>query len=129
MRRFLPALILLGLIASSTAHAAEGTRRFVVFFKEWSAAFDPDAQAVVHSAAQWALAHPNEAVTVTGAADLTGSRPANKLLSELRAQVVGDLLTHDGVPAQRVRLLGIGSVGYVMTSQESRRVIIAVDAR
>lgn len=125
-RRLVPALLLLASLAAAPAHAADSPRRFVVFFREWSAAFDPTAQQVVQAAAQWAKAHPNGAVTVTGAADLTGSRKANVLLSELRAQVVVDQLAQDGVPEQRIKLLGLGSVGYDLVSQESRRVIIAV---
>jgi outer membrane protein OmpA-like peptidoglycan-associated protein len=126
MRRLCLGLLLFPVLSALPAHAVDQTRRFVVFFTEWSAAIDKPAQAVVRDAAQWIEAHPAAQVTVTGAADLTGSRKANLLLSALRAQVVTDLLARDGVPEGRVKQEGLGSVGYSLTAQESRRVIIAV---
>ncbi len=128
MRRLAPTLLLLLSLTALPVRAAEPPRRFVVFFGEWSAGFDSAALAVIHDAAQWALAHPDDTVTVTGAADLTGRRKANLLLSDLRAQVVADQLAQDGLPEQRVKLVGLGSVGYTLSPQESRRVIVTIAA-
>jgi outer membrane protein OmpA-like peptidoglycan-associated protein len=121
---------LLGVLCllSLPAQAAAPARSFVVFFQEWSAAIDPSAQSVIASAAAWAKAHPGDQVTVTGAADRTGSGKANRLLSDLRAQVVTDQLAADAVPEARVRQVGLGSIGYELKSQMSRRVIISVAA-
>lgn len=126
MRRLSLLLLLSCGIAVTSAHAADSGRNFVVFFREWSAAIDGPAQAVVRHAAEWVKEHPSSKVVVTGAADLTGSKPANQLLSELRAQVVTDLLATDGVNPDLVKQVGLGSVDYALTSQESRRVIITV---
>jgi outer membrane protein OmpA-like peptidoglycan-associated protein len=118
----LAVLLLLSLLAG-TAYAQQSPT-YVVYFQEWSAAFDNPALAVIAEAAGWAKAHPDRTVQVVGAADPTGSRAANILLSELRAQVVVDQLTADGVDAQRIAETGQGSVQFALTSQESRRVTV-----
>jgi outer membrane protein OmpA-like peptidoglycan-associated protein len=120
-------LMLLSLLAG-TAHAQQSPA-YVVFFQEWSAALDDSAQGVIGNAAAWAKAHPDTIVQVVGSADPTGSRAANILLSELRAQVVVDQLATDGVDTQRIAQTGTGSVKFTMTSQESRRVAITFAPR
>jgi outer membrane protein OmpA-like peptidoglycan-associated protein len=104
-------------------------QRFVVFFQEWSAKLDDNAQAVVAQAAEYARAHPAQFAHVNGFADPTGSRKANTLLTELRAQVVMDQLRQDGVPATHIVSRGHGSVGFALSSQESRRVEISFRTR
>lgn len=126
MRQFLP-LMLLALLAP-TAHA-QPNPNFVVFFQEWSAGFDDAAQHVIADAADWAKTHPRSRVQVTGFADTTGSRKANQLLTELRAQVVLDQLAADGVDPKRMTPLGKGSVKPVFSTQESRRVQISFPTR
>jgi outer membrane protein OmpA-like peptidoglycan-associated protein len=133
MRR-LTALSLVALLsialhgARSEAADATPTQRFVVYFQEWSAAFDDSALAAIGKAADYAKAHPNVPIHVTGFADPTGSKQANVLMSELRAQVVTDQLVTDGVSERRVRQGAKGSVQFALSSQESRRVEIAVGA-
>jgi outer membrane protein OmpA-like peptidoglycan-associated protein len=100
--------------------------KFVVFFQQWSAALDDSAQAVITDAAGWVKAHPTAVANVNGFADTTGSKQANLLLTELRAQMVVDQLLADGVDAKRIRQRGHGSVQYSLSSQESRRVEISV---
>jgi outer membrane protein OmpA-like peptidoglycan-associated protein len=113
-----------------SAYAADGqVRRFVIYFTEWSAALDDTAQAVVSQAADLVKSHRRGTVTVTGFADPTGSKQANILLSELRAQRVADLLHDGGVATSRIHPIGRGSVTFTMVAQESRRVEIAVDGR
>ncbi len=107
---------------------AGGLPNYVMFFQEWSAAFDDPALRVIEAAAQWVKAHPGARLTVTGAADLTGGRRANVLLSELRAQVVTDQLEADGVDPKTIHQVALGSVDYAMSSQESRRVVISIEA-
>jgi outer membrane protein OmpA-like peptidoglycan-associated protein len=118
----LVALLLLSLLAG-TAYAQQSPT-YVVYFQEWSAAIDNSAQGEIANAAAWAKAHPDVTVQVVGSADPTGSRAANILLSELRAQVVVDQLAADGAEAQRIAQTGTGSVQFALTSQESRRVTI-----
>lgn len=124
----LPALALAGLLTGPVARAAQPTQSVVVFFREWSAALDPAAQHAIDRAAHWAKAHPAAHLKVIGYADPTGSKRANVLLSELRAQVVVDQLVSDGIAANRLRQNGEGSVQFGLTSQESRRVAISLDS-
>ncbi len=126
MRRLAILLLVFSAVAGS-AHAADRTpRRFVTFFVEWSAALDVPANGVISEAAQYAKAHPRDAIEVHGYADPTGSRKANALLSELRAQRVADTLRDAGVPTSRIRLDAHGSVKFASTSLESRRVEIEI---
>ncbi len=122
MRRFLP-LLLLGLLAGRAD--AQTTPNFVVFFQEWSAALDDSAQGVLTQAASWAKAHPGTEVVVTGFAATTGSQNANLLLSELRAQMVVDQLTGDGIAASRIQPVGRGSVKSALDKQQARRVQVS----
>ncbi|MGH7044734.1 MAG: OmpA family protein [Acetobacteraceae bacterium] len=126
MRRL--SLIVLLCLLSVPAVAAGSARDFVVFFQDWSAALGPSAQHVIAHAAAWAKAHPQTPLTVSGAADRTGTRKANRLLSELRAQVVTDQLAEDGIPEAGVRQVALGVVGHALKSQASRRVIISFGA-
>jgi outer membrane protein OmpA-like peptidoglycan-associated protein len=112
------------------AYAADNQpRRFVIFFTEWSAAVDESAQDVISQAAAVAKSQPRKTVKVIGYADPTGSRQANILLSELRAQRVADQLASDGVAASRVERIGRGSVRFAHDSQESRRVEVSIGGR
>jgi outer membrane protein OmpA-like peptidoglycan-associated protein len=116
--------------ALTRADAAESpARKFVVFFQEWSAKLDDAALAVIGQAADGAKAHSGIVVHVEGFADPTGSRNANALLTQLRAQVVMDQLQTDGVPAARIQGTGRGSVHFALSSQESRRVEISLGGR
>ncbi len=124
----IPSLAVLLCLLAVPASAAGSARNFVVFFQDWSAAMGPAAQRVIAHAATWAKTHPNTALTVTGAADRSGTIKANRLLSELRAQVVTDQLGRDGVPERGVRQVALGAVGLPGKSQESRRVIISFGA-
>jgi outer membrane protein OmpA-like peptidoglycan-associated protein len=125
MRRFASLALIAGLCLHTVgAHAQQPA--FVIFFEQWSAAIDGPAQDVIKSAADWAKSHAGGRIRVVGFADPTGSRQANVLLSELRAQVVVDGLTSAGVPARQVRQTGRGSVQFAATPQESRRVEIRV---
>jgi outer membrane protein OmpA-like peptidoglycan-associated protein len=126
MRRLGLLLLLLCAATGSTRAADLPAQKFVVFFQEWSAAIDDNAQAVIGNAAAWVKSHPGNVAHVNGFADPTGSREANILLSELRAQVVVDQLKTDGVDQSRVRQRGHGSVQFALTSQESRRVEISI---
>jgi len=120
-------LLLLSCAAIGGARAADPpAQKFVVFFQEWSAAIDDSAQSVISQAAEWVKSHPGNVAHVNGFADLTGSKQANILLSDLRAQVVVDQLATDGVDPKRVLQRGHGSVKFALSSQESRRVEISI---
>ena len=120
-------LLLLLVVAATGVRAADPpAQKFVVFFQEWSAAMDDNALAVITHAADWVKAHPGNVAHVNGFADPTGSKAANILMSDLRAQVVVDQLVSDGVNPRMVKQRGHGSVQFALTSQESRRVEISI---
>jgi outer membrane protein OmpA-like peptidoglycan-associated protein len=125
MRRIGLALVGCFMIAHVGA-ADTPARKFVVFFQQWSAALSAHALAVIGHASDFAKANPGEVVHVNAFADPTGSRKANALLSDLRAQVVMDRLQKDGVADTRMLGQGHGSVQFALTPQESRRVEITV---
>jgi outer membrane protein OmpA-like peptidoglycan-associated protein len=129
MPRFAFLLLLLCSFSGGVRAADDASRRFVVYFSEWSAALDDSARAVIADAATLAKARPHAVVDIVGFADPSASKQASILLSELRAQRVADLLQHGGVSVSRIHPIGRGSVRFAMIAQESRRVEIAVGAR
>jgi len=128
--RYVGILFMVLCVAMGNARAADvPPQKFVVFFQEWSARLDDPAQAVISHAADWVKAHPGNVAHVGGFADPTGSKKANALLSELRAQMVVDQLQADGIAPNRISQRGHGSVEFALTSQESRRVEISINGR
>jgi outer membrane protein OmpA-like peptidoglycan-associated protein len=125
MRLIASLAVIAGLILGSPA-ARSQQPSFVIFFQLWSAAIDDQAQDVIAKAADWVKSHHAKSVRVIGFADPTGSRKANILLSELRAQVVVDGLAAAGVAPDTLRQVGSGSVEFVGSAQEARRVEIRV---
>ncbi|MGA8196660.1 MAG: OmpA family protein [Acetobacteraceae bacterium] len=129
MRRLGILFLLLSVATGSVRAADVPSQKFVVFFQEWSAALDDSAQTVIGQAAEWVKSHPGNVAHVNGFADPTGSKKANALLSDLRAQMVVDQLQTDGVDSNRIRQRGHGSVQFALSSQESRRVEISISRR
>jgi outer membrane protein OmpA-like peptidoglycan-associated protein len=124
MRRLVVSLLLA--IAACTAPLPPASQKVVVYFQEWSAALDDNAQSAITSAAKWAAANPTLPLTVSGYADPEGSKQANIDLSRTRAQVVKDQLVTDGVSPDRIVLTAYGSVDFAQSSIESRRVAIGL---
>ncbi|MGH7057652.1 MAG: OmpA family protein [Acetobacteraceae bacterium] len=115
-------------LAGCTMRSGTGApaAHFAVFFQEWSAGLDHPALATIKTAAAAANRSPSLPLSVTGYADPLGSEQANIFLSETRAQVVIDQLVADGVTRDRIHRHAAGIVGYKLTSQESRRVVITL---
>jgi outer membrane protein OmpA-like peptidoglycan-associated protein len=129
MRR-LGILFLLLCAAAGSARAADApSQNFVVYFQEWSASLDDSAQSVISRAAELLKSQGGNVAHVNGFADPTGSKKANILLADLRAQMVVDQLQSDGADPRRIRQRGHGSVNFALTSQESRRVEISISRR
>ncbi len=123
-------LLLLLFAATGSARAVDApAQKFVVFFQEWSAAIDDPALSVISQAAEWVKSHPGNIAHVHGFASTVGSRQANILLADLRAQVVADQLQTDGVDPKRILQRGHGPVEFALTPQESRRVEISISRR
>ena len=122
-------LLLLMCAMTGSVRAADAPEKFVVFFQEWSAAIDDQAQDVVTHAADWVKSHPGNVARVSGFASPTGSRQANVLMADLRAQRVVDQLQADGVDGKRIKQRGRGPVPFAISEQESRRVEITIGRR
>jgi outer membrane protein OmpA-like peptidoglycan-associated protein len=124
---YLCGLIALGFLVGITNPVNAEPKQAFVFFSEWSAVIDQDAENAIQHAANLAKASTSHKVTVRGYADTTGSAAANKLLSELRAQVVSDQLIEDGVPPAAISQDAMGETPAPADSlQESRRVSISI---
>ena len=127
MRRVAIVLLLLaGMV--STAWADQAPRKYVIFFQEWSADIDGPAAGIINQVATIARSESGN-LHVIDFADPTGSREANILMSELRAQRVVDLLADAGVAPSRLMLRGKGPVQFAISSQEARRVEISFHKR
>jgi outer membrane protein OmpA-like peptidoglycan-associated protein len=121
-------MLLLLCAAPGGARAADPPlEKFVVYFQEWSAAIDDPALVVIRQAAERIKSHPGEIAYVNGFASTIGSRQANLLLADLRAQVVVDQLLTDGIDRNRVRQRGHGPVPFILIPEESRRVEISIE--
>jgi outer membrane protein OmpA-like peptidoglycan-associated protein len=118
---------LLAGMAAIGAHAAPQPVG-VVYFTQWSALLDDAATTAVGNIAKDMASKPGK-ITVTGYADTTGSNVANDLLSKLRAQMVIDLLKADGVAANRLKRADKGATPDIGGANESRRVLISLDAK
>ena len=131
MRRFLVLFLALslGLATAALAAPAGPQRKLVVYFPSWSAEMDDNAGKLIEEAAKWATDHPRDVMNVLGYASTIGGKRANALLSDLRAQVVKDLLVAKGVPAGRIRLLPKGATTYLDSPLESRRVEIIIGTK
>ncbi len=71
-------------------------------------AVKPEAKASLAKAAEILVKYPDTYITVEGHTDSTGSAQLNQDLSERRATRVRDVLTQDGVPAERLAVKGYG---------------------
>jgi outer membrane protein OmpA-like peptidoglycan-associated protein len=78
-----------------------------VLFKTGKADLLPEAQDQLTKVASY-LKNSERPVTIEGYTDSHGSAKKNQALSEQRAQAVSDFLTSQGVPADRVHVVGKG---------------------
>ena len=126
-KAFWLAAALLSATVVTGAHAAPQPVG-VVYFTQWSALLDDAATTAISNIAKDMASKPGK-ITVTGYADTTGSNEANDLLSKLRAQMVIDLLKTDGVAANRLKRADKGATPDIGGLNESRRVLITLDAK
>jgi outer membrane protein OmpA-like peptidoglycan-associated protein len=124
MRRVLVLGLLLAIGACATPAAP--SQRYAVYFQLWSTSLDDSAKQVIASAATRANENPALPVEVAGYADPEGSPQVNRDLSRTRAQMVADELTARGVAGSRINITAHGSIGFIMDSQEARRVVITL---
>ena len=93
-------LAVLGLVGACSILPSSG-KRFVVFFSESSSSLDNAAQSIVGAASDYARAHPDRAIVVSGFADPTGTPEANAAITRARVDAVAKGLQAGGVlPSQ-----------------------------
>ena len=107
------------------ARIRRGASDYSVFFAEWSAMLDRDANSVIASVAAWAAENPAAGVELVEFLDPDGPG-AIADLSRLRAQLVENKLVEHGVAAARIGRArrGVGDVAGM--AQESQRIDIVV---
>ena len=98
---------------------------YSVFFAEWSAKLDNDANTVIASVAAWARDNPEASLRLVEFLDPAGPQEIAEL-SQLRAKLIEGKLTAAGVAADRItrEQRGVGDVAGM--AQESQRIDIAV---
>ncbi len=83
-----------------------------------------DAKAAIDAAAQYARAHPDAKLALSGYTDKTGSASANAELAKHRAQAVRDALKAAGVAEDRIILKKPETITGGADAKEARRVEI-----
>jgi outer membrane protein OmpA-like peptidoglycan-associated protein len=124
--RILATLAVLPLLAGCAAlrGSPESEPVRIVFFNEDSDTMQDDGRAVVAAAAEATRRYGDVRVNVFGYAGPAGGVAFNRTLSEARARHVSEVLRQNGVPAERVFILGRGPVPFELAPIESRRVEI-----
>ncbi|HUS95529.1 MAG TPA: OmpA family protein [Hyphomicrobiaceae bacterium] len=79
-----------------------------IFFSASSAELGEKARRVLKAQARWLKANRGFGFEIAGHADEPGSSAANIALSLKRAEAVRDRLRAEGVPASRLRVVGLG---------------------
>ena len=83
-----------------------------------SATLRPDAQEAVEHAAAYLKAHGNINVIIAGYADERGSAEYNLALGEQRANAARQALIHEGIAAERLRVVSYGKETQVCKTED-----------
>ena len=103
-----------------------------VFFANGSAELGARARQVLAAQASWLARHPDAALTIEGHADDDGPASANQDIARRRGEAVALRLVDEGVPAERIRVVGHGRDRRIATcpgyecAAQNRRVVTAV---
>ncbi len=98
---------------------------FAIYFTQWSAAMDEDAQAAIRAAAVWAEQNPALPVVLAEYVDPAGPQ-AIADLSRLRMQLIEDRLAGMGIARSRISRIRRPIDGAAGMPEESQRVDIVV---
>ncbi len=104
MRPWVAVVLLSALLVGCTGPAGG---KYSVRFQPFSAFLDAPAQAVVHSAAAFANAHPLMPLSISGYASPLDPSDIETLRQE-RVQTVQRALIQEGVGRERIEVLGTG---------------------
>ena len=122
-RAFLLALVAL---AGGCSMMPSSGKTFVVYFTSDSAAVDAQGETILGAAGDYARAHPDRPVVVSGYADPNGTPGASNQVARARVDAAVKGLVGAGVMPNRIQRRDEGAVPFALDSQESRRVEIAV---
>ncbi|KLU22709.1 cytochrome C oxidase [Caballeronia mineralivorans PML1(12)] len=110
--------------ASDTA-AQSASLPASVYFETGKDVLPADAASAVQAAADYAKAHPDAKLTLSGFTDATGSAAKNAELAKARAQAVRDALKAAGVAEDRIILKKPETITGGADAREARRVEIS----
>ncbi|CAN7174243.1 cytochrome c oxidase subunit II [Caballeronia sp. LjRoot34] len=111
--------------AASDASAPAAALPASVYFETGKDALPADAASAVQAAADYAKAHPDAKLTLSGFTDATGSAAKNAELAKTRAQAVRDALKAAGVAEDRIILKKPETITGGADAREARRVEIS----
>ncbi|AYQ86433.1 MULTISPECIES: cytochrome c oxidase subunit II [Burkholderia] len=110
--------------AGSNAGAQAAALPATIYFDTNKSDLPGDAKAAIDAAAQYASAHPDAKLALSGYTDKTGSASANAELAKHRAQAVRDALKAAGVAEDRIVLKKPQTITGGADAKEARRVEI-----
>ncbi len=110
--------------AASDAGAQAAALPATIYFDTNKSDLPGDAKAAIDAAAQYASAHPDAKLALSGYTDKTGSASANAELAKHRAQAVRDALKAAGVAEDRIVLKKPQTITGGADAKEARRVEI-----
>ena len=111
--------------AASDASAPAASLPASVYFETGKNALPADAASAIQAAADYAKAHPDAKLTLSGFTDATGSAAKNAELAKTRAQAVRDALKAAGVAEDRIILKKPETITGGADAREARRVEIS----
>lgn len=95
-----------------------------VYFETGKSVLPADAKAAIAAAADYAKAHPDAKLALSGFTDKSGSADANAELAKRRAQAVRDALKAAGVAEDHIVLKKPETITGGADAKEARRVEI-----
>jgi cytochrome c oxidase subunit II len=96
-----------------------------IYFETGKSTLPADATTAVQAAADYAKAHPDAKLTLSGFTDTTGSADKNAELAKTRAQAVRDALKAAGIAEDRIVLKKPETITGGADAKEARRVEIS----
>lgn len=90
-----------------------------IFFNYDNAAIRQDESTLVNTDAAFLASHPNMKLVIEGHCDERGSEDYNMALGDNRAKSVRDALIHQGISADRIKLISLGKEKPFCTTAEN----------
>ena len=90
-----------------------------IFFSYDNAAIRQDESAMIDADAKFLASHPDMKMVIEGHCDERGSEDYNMALGDNRAKTVRDALIHQGISADRIKLISLGKEKPFCTTAEN----------